>query len=370
MKLLRQLSEAFGGSGYEDEVAAIVEAELAPLCDRVWTDTLGNVIGFKRGRGGRGGRPAGKQAKAKAKTSQAAGARKRVMLAAHMDEIGFVVSHIDDKGFLRVLPAGGFDPRTMIAQRVCVLGKGRARLRGLLNVAGKPIHIQSPEERRKELKIANFFVDLGLSASEARKRVAIGDRVIWERGFLEMGDCVTGKALDNRAGVYVMIEALRRISSRARTQGPGSPYDIYAVGTVQEEVGLRGASTSAYAVQPDIAIALDVTLAVDIPDGEDHQRVTELGKGVALKIMDSVSISDAGLVQEFRELAERHNIAHQFEVLPLGGTDAGRMQTARGGARAITLSVPLRYVHSVNECAHGRDLRAAIDLLAAYLAGD
>ncbi|MBP6876292.1 MAG: M42 family metallopeptidase [Candidatus Eisenbacteria bacterium] len=361
MKLLKQLSEAFGGSGYEDEVAAIVEAELAPLCDRVWIDTLGNVIGLKRARAGRGGRAAKVKAKA-AKGARPAGGRKRIMLAAHMDEIGFVVSHIDDKGFLRVQPAGGFDPRTMIAQRVCVLGKGRTRTTGLLNVAGKPIHVQSPEERRKDLEVANFFVDVGLPAAEVRKRIGIGDRVIWERGFVKMGDCVTGKALDNRAGVYVMIEALRKIAR--------SPYDIYAVGTVQEEVGLRGASTSAYEIEPHVAIALDVTLAVDIPDGEEHQRVTELGKGVALKIMDSASISDAKLVAEFQELADRKGIPYQFEILPRGGTDAGRMQTTRGGARTITLSVPLRYVHSVNECAHARDLQAAINLLAAYLAGD
>jgi len=354
MKLLKQLTEAFGGSGYEDEVAQIVTAELKPMCDRVWTDTLGNVIGLKRARAaGKGRGKAGRAAKV------AKRARRRVMLAAHMDEIGFVVSHVDDKGFLRVQPAGGFDPRTMIAQRVTVLGKGQARLTGLLNAAGKPIHMQTAEDRKKELQVTDFFVDLGLPVAEVKKRVEIGDRVIWQRGFAKMGDCVTAKALDDRVGVYVMLEALRRITH--------SPDDIYAVGTVQEEVGLRGASTSAYEVQPDIAIALDVTLAVDIPDGEAHMRVSELGQGVALKVMDSASISDAKLVQEFRTLADARKIPYQFEILPRGGTDAGRMQTSRGGARAITLSIPLRYVHSVNECAHARDIQAAIDLLAAYL---
>ncbi|MCK4414844.1 MAG: M42 family metallopeptidase [Candidatus Eisenbacteria sp.] len=340
MKLLKRLSEAFGGSGHEEEVAELVAAELKPLCGKVSTDTLGNVIGVKRGKGRQAG-------------------RKRIMLAAHMDEIGFIVSHIDDKGFLRVHPAGGFDPRTLMAQRVTVLGKGTHRLTGLLNVAGKPIHLQTSEDRKKDLRVGSFFVDLGLPAETVKKKAEIGDRVIWQRGFTRMGDCVTGKALDDRIGVYVMIEALRAVE--------GNRHDIYAVGTVQEEVGLRGALTSAYEIAPDIAIALDVTLAVDTPDAEAQSRVTELGKGVALKIMDSSSISDAKLVREFRALAEEHEIPYQLEILPRGGTDAGGMQRVRGGARVITLSIPVRYVHSVNETAHKDDVQAAIDLLAVYL---
>jgi endoglucanase len=281
------------------------------------------------------------------------------MLAAHMDEIGFLVSHIDKEGFLRVQPAGGFDPRTLIAQRVTVLGKGRRKLVGLLNPVGQPIHLQTEEERRKVLSVGQFFVDLGLPYEKVVERVDVGDRVIWDRDFATLGDGVTGKALDDRVGVYVMLEALRRVKKNR--------HDIYAVGTVQEEVGLRGAITSAYDVQPQIAIALDVTLAVDTPEILEHDRVSRFGQGVAIKIMDSSSISDAGLVSEFRALAEAQGIPHQLEVLPRGGTDAGGMQRARGGARVITLSIPLRYVHSVNECAHRGDIQAAVDLLAAYL---
>jgi endoglucanase len=340
MKLLKKLSEAFGGSGQEAEVAAILAQELRPLCRSLRIDPMGNVVGFKPGRGGRG-------------------RRQRIMVAAHMDEIGFVVSHIDKEGFLRVQPAGGFDPRTLIAQRVTVLGKGQRKLIGLLNPVGRPIHLQTEEERRKELQVGQFFVDLGLPEKKVLERVDVGDRVIWDRSFATCGDAVTGKALDDRVGVYVMLEALRRVKKNR--------LDIYAVGTVQEEVGLRGAVTSAYDVQPDIAVALDVTLAVDTPEILEHDRVTRLGQGVAIKIMDSASISDAGLVREFRALAEAKEIPHQLEVLPRGGTDAGGMQRARGGARAITLSIPLRYVHSVNECAHRIDIEAAIDLLAAYL---
>jgi len=340
MKLLKRLSEAFGGSGYEAEVAAIVAEELGGICRSVHTDTLGNVVGMKPGRGPKDG-------------------RRRIMLAAHMDEIGFLVSHVDDAGFLRVQPAGGFDPRTLIAQRVTVLGRGKKKIPGLLNPGGTPIHLQAEEDRKRDLKVSQFFVDLGMPAEKVKEQVEIGDRVIWNRDFAMLGDCVTGKALDDRVGVYTMIEAVRRVSKNR--------HDIYAVGTVQEEVGVRGATTSAYDVHPEIAIALDVTLAVDTPGIEAQDRVTQLGKGVAIKIMDSLSISDSGLVSEFRALAEAKKIPHQLEILPRGGTDAGGMQRVRGGSRAITLSIPIRYVHSVNECAHKRDIEATIDLLAAYL---
>jgi endoglucanase len=340
MKLLKRLSEAFGGSGHEDEVAKIVQSELRPLCQRVSRDALGNVVGFKPG-------------------TARAPARRKIMLAGHMDEIGFMVSHIDKHGFLRIQPAGGFDPRTMMAQRVTVLGKGKHKLTGLLNADAKPIHVLTTAERRKELTVADFFVDLGMTPAAVRRKVDIGDRVIWNRDFQEMGNCVTGKALDDRVGVYIMIEALRRVRK--------NPHDIYAVGTVQEEVGLRGAITSAYDVNPDIAIALDITLACETPEAEEHMHITRLGQGIAIKLMDSASISDTKLVKEFRALAERRKIAHQLEILPRGGTDAGGMQRARAGARVITLSVPTRYGHTVNETAHKRDIQAGIDLLAAYL---
>jgi endoglucanase len=324
MELLKELTGAFGGSGYEDEVAKIVTRELGTVCGEVSRDTIGNVIGFKAGKG---------------RKDQ----RLKIMLAGHMDEIGFLVSHIDASGYLRVQPAGGFDPRTMMAQRVTVLGKGRTKLPGVLN----------------ELSTTDFFVDLGMKAAAVKQKVDIGDRVIWERDLIEMGDCVSGKALDDRVGIYVMLEALRKVKKNT--------HDIYAVGTVQEEVGLRGAIVSAYQVDPDIAIALDITLAFEPPDAKDHTRVTRLGDGVAIKVMDSASISDVKLVKEFRALAERRKIRHQLEILPRGGTDAGGMQRARGGARAITLSIPTRYGHSVNETAHTGDIKAAIALLAAFL---
>ncbi len=238
MKLLKRLTEACGTPGQEDEVKEIVKAELKGLCDTVTEDALGNIIGYKRG-------------KAPSKS------RKKIMLSGHMDEIGFIVTHVDDKGFLRIAPLGGFDPRTLMAQKVFVIGMGKQKLPGLLNVTGKPIHTQSPEERKKELQVGDFYVDLGLPKKAVDKIVEVGDRINWRREFEEIGDCWSCKAMDDRVGIYVMIEALRKAKTPM--------HDVYAVGSVQEEVGCRGALVSGYGIDPDIAIALDVTIAADIP---------------------------------------------------------------------------------------------------------
>jgi putative aminopeptidase FrvX len=340
MKLLKRLTEACGTPGHEDEIKTIVKGELKNICDRVSEDELGNIIGFKRGKA-----PAAK--------------RKKIMLAGHMDEIGFIVNHVDDKGFLRILPLGGFDPRTLMAQKVQVMtGKGK-KLPGLLNVAGKPIHIQTPEDRKKDLQVNDFYVDLALPAKEVKKLVEIGDRVCWRRDFEEIGTAWSCKAMDDRVGIFVMIEALRKAKNPT--------HDVYAVGSVQEEIGCRGALVCSYGVDPDIGIALDVTLAADIPGADSHSQVSKFGEGIGIKIMDSFSISDPGLVKEFRALATKHNIKYQLEILPRGGTDAGAMQRSRGAKKVITLSVPTRYVHSVNELVHKDDVQGGIDLLAAYL---
>ena len=340
MRLLKRLTEACGTPGQEDEIRTILKGELKGICDKVTEDELGNVIGFKRGKA-----PAAK--------------RKKIMMAGHMDEIGFVVTYIDDNGFVRITQLGGFDPRTLMAQKVFVIGKGKKKLPGLLNVAGKPIHIQSPEERKKELKVSDFYVDLGMPKKDVEKKVEIGNRVCWRRDFEEMGECLSCKSMDDRVGIYVMVEALRKAKRPM--------HDIYAVGSVQEEIGCRGALVSGYGVDPDIAIALDVTIAADIPGAGGQDAVSKIGEGIGIKIMDSYSISDPGLVKDFRALAKKNKIKHQLEILPRGGTDAGAIQRARAGKRVITLSIPTRYVHSVNELVHKEDVQAGIDLLAAYL---
>ncbi|MGC9529376.1 MAG: M42 family metallopeptidase [Candidatus Bipolaricaulaceae bacterium] len=333
MDLLRRLSEVPGVPGREEGVRAVVREALLGQVDEIRVDRLGNLIARKAGEG------------------------PKVVVAAHMDEIGFFVSHVDgEKGFLRMEPVGGFDPRTLIAKRVTVHTE-QGPLIGL--VGTKPIHILTEDERKKELKIKDLYIDLGLGGEEVQARVQIGDPVTLHQQFTEVGELVSGKALDDRVGVYVGVEVMRRLSEHRA--------DVYFVGTVQEEVGLRGAQASAFAIAPEIAVALDVTLACDIPGAQPHEQVTALGKGVAIKVKDSSSISHPGLVRFLVQLAKQADIPYQMEILPRGGTDAGAMQLAREGAAAVTLSIPTRYVHSAVEAAHKRDIQATIDLLVSFL---
>jgi putative aminopeptidase FrvX len=335
MELLKKLCEAHGVPGREEAVRELVISELRGICDEIRTDALGNVIALKKG-SGRG---------------------PKVMLAAHMDEIGFLVSHIDEKsGFLRIDPVGGFDPRVLMAQRVIVHTE-KGDLIGI--IGSKPPHILTEEERKKPLELKDLFIDLGLPAEEVKKRVNIGDFITLQQDFAEVGNLVSCKALDDRVGVYVMIEAVRRTKKHV--------CDIYAVATTQEEVGVRGARVSSFNVAPDIGVALDVTVASDVPGVGEHEQVTKLGAGVAIKIKDSLSISNPKLVRTMRQIAEQKKIKYQLEILPRGGTDAGAIQMTREGVAAITLSIPTRYLHSVVEAAHKDDIQAAIDLLAAFL---
>lgn len=335
LELLKQLSEVAGIPGWEDRVRVLVENQLEGLVDEIHTDALGNLIARKKGKG------------------------KRMMVAAHMDEIGFYVKHVDDKGFLRVQNVGGFDTRNLFARNVTVHANS-GDLPGLMNPSSKPVHISTPEERNKIPMLGEFFIDLGLPAAEVKKKVRVGDPVTLQQTAGRVGNLFSGKAMDDRAAVFVLLETLRRL------KGKTIPYDLYAVFTTQEEVGLRGALTSAYGVEPEVGIALDVTLAVDLPEVLAHNWVSQLGQGVAIKVMDSSHISDRGLVQQFVALAEKKKIPHQMEVLPLGGTDAGSMQRSRVGAPVITLSIPTRYIHTITESVHLDDLEATVTLLTAY----
>jgi endoglucanase len=336
MELLKELTESFGVAGFEDEVRELVKNIMKKLCDEVRTDVLGNVIGLKKG--------ARKESK-----------RRSVMLCAHIDEIGFLVTHIDDNGFLRLDPVGGVNPKVTLAQRVVVLGK--ERLYGV--IGSKPIHIMTDEEMKKPIEIKDMFVDVGLPKDKVKELISIGDPVAFYQEFIRVGKHFCCKAMDDRVGVYVMLETLKEIKEHK--------VDVYVVASTQEEVGLRGAVTSAFGVDPDIGIALDTTLACDVPDTPAHQRVTELGKGVAIKIKDSSSISNPQLVRHLKEIAESKKIQYQLEILPRGGTDAGAIQRTRAGVPVATLSIPTRYVHSVVECVHEDDLKSAIDLLARYI---
>jgi endoglucanase len=337
LNLLKQLSEAPGVPGREERVRAILEKETHGLFDDTSTDNLGSLIAIKK--------------------SKTAGAKK-VLLACHIDEIGFYVKHVDDKGFLRIQNAGGFDTKNLQARRVLVQTSG-GDLVGLLNPGGRPIHIAKDEDKKKIPEIADFTIDLCLPPDEVKQKVRIGDPVTLVQEFSEIGQCVSGKCLDNRVAAFVAIEALRKVQNLK--------YDVVLAATVQEEVGCRGAGPAAFAHEPDIAIAIDTTLAVDTPGVPEDECVTRQGDGVALTIMDSLTISNRPLIDAFEAVAKKRDIPCQLSILPRGGTDAGPMQRARGGYKTMTLSIPTRYIHTVTECIHKRDLQSAIDLLAAWL---
>lgn len=338
--LLRDLTQADGIASREDRVRDVVVRHLRSLVHDLRVDALGNLIGVKKGKGG-----------------------PRIAVAAHMDEIGFLVRQIDDNGYIRVQPVGGFDPRVLSAQRVRVHQHNGESLPGVLQPGTKPKHLLQPGEG-KEIQIEELFIDLGLAAEQVRKQVGIGDMVTMRRDLEVIGDVVVSKALDDRLGVYVMIEALRAAVE--------IDAEVIAIATTQEEVGLRGATTSAFGVEADIAVALDVTIAGDIPGIPGDSSVTKLRGGTAIKVFDSSHIPHPGLVQHLRDIAEAHNIPYQLEVLPRGGTDAAAFQRSQAGIPATTISIPTRYVHTVNEMAAISDIEASVELLAAFLreAGD
>jgi endoglucanase len=336
LELLSRVCEAPGAPGFEKLIRELVVKELDGLADEVRVDNMGNVIALKKGKS----------------------SAKRSMAAAHMDEIGFIVTHIDDKGFIRFNPLGGFDPKTLTSQRVIVHGK-----KDLLGVMGsKPTHIMQPEERTKAAKITDYFIDTGLPKKEVEKHIEIGNPVTRWSPLLELGECVNVKSLDNRVCVFLLIEALRALKKAKKKPC----YDFYAVFTVQEEVGLRGANVSALDIKPDFGFGLDTTIAYDVPGSTPQERCTALGEGAGIKIMDSSVICDYRMVAFMKKIADKHKIQWQPEILAAGGTDtAGLQRMVPGGSIAGAVSVPTRHIHQTIETVHKKDLQASIDLLVA-----
>ncbi|NWK54615.1 M20/M25/M40 family metallo-hydrolase [Verrucomicrobiaceae bacterium N1E253] len=336
ISLLSRICEAPGAPGFEIKIRELVLKELKGLVDDVRVDNMGNVIALKKGKS----------------------SKKKVMAAAHMDEIGFMVTHIDDNGFIRFNPLGGFDPKTLTSQRIIVHGK-----KDLIGVMGcKPIHIMSPEERGKNMKLTDYFIDLGMSKKQVEKVVSIGDPITRLSELLELGDCVNVKSLDNRVSVFVLLEALRSIKKSRRKPA----YDFYAAFTVQEEVGIRGANVSALEIQPDFGIGLDTTIAFDTPGAQPQEKVTSLGDGAAIKIMDSSAICDYRMVAFMKKTADAKKIKWQPEILSAGGTDtAGLQRMVPGGSIAGAISIPTRNVHQSTEMSNKKDIEHCINLLAA-----
>jgi len=329
VKLLKAICEVPGAPGHEQRIRELVLKEIKSLADEITVDNMGNVIALKKGK-----------------------ARRKVMVAAHMDEISFMVTHITDDGFLKFTTLGGFDPKTLTAQRVIVHGK-----KDLIGVMGsKPIHVMTAEERGKLLQIQDYFIDMGMPKKEVEKYVEVGTVVTRERSLIEMGDCVNSKSLDNRVSVFILIETLRELAK--------TPYDVYAVFTVQEEVGIRGAMLAAHSIDPEFGFGLDTTIAYDVPGAKPEEKITSLGNGVAIKIMDTSAIADYRMVQYMKQTADKHKIKWQPEVLTGGGTDtAGMQRMSKQGVIAGAVSIPTRHIHQVIEMSNKNDIRGAIDLL-------
>lgn len=348
--LFKRLCETPGIPGREERVAALIREEVEPFFDEFTTDPMGSLICRRSARGG--GAP-----------GSGGGQATRVMIAAHMDEIGFYVKYIDDKGFIRVNPAGGFDTRNLFSRRVLVCTKSHGDIVGVMNPGGRPIHIATDEDKKKVPDIKEFFIDLGRPADEVRKMVRIGDMVVWHEPFIEVGDKFVSKAIDNRFACWVAIEAVRAIHE---AKAPHA-CDIYAAFTVQEEVGLRGAKTASAFVKPHIGIGIDVSLACDTPGVPEDEAVNVHGKGVGLHVMDGSIISDHTLINDLEEVAQSHGIKSQRTILAKGGQDGGAMQQTLTGSKAAGIVCGTRYIHTVTEMIDKRDLAAARDLLAAWL---
>jgi endoglucanase len=223
-------------------------------------------------------------------------------------------------------------------------------------MGSKPIHIMTAEERTKIVHIHDFFIDLGLPVAEVKKMVTIGDVITRDRQLIEMGECVNCKSIDNRVSVYILIETLKLLQK--------CPYDVYGVFSVQEEVGIRGANVAAHNINPDFGFGLDTTIAYDLPDSKPEEQITQLGGGVAIKIMDSSTICDYRMIKYQKEIAAKFKIKWQPEVLPMGGTDtAGIQRNGKTGAIAGAISIPTRHLHQVIEMAHKSDIEGAVLLL-------
>ncbi|HET91067.1 MAG TPA: M42 family peptidase [Chloroflexi bacterium] len=331
--ILKELSEAIGVSGDEGAVRAVVLDAIREHVDEIDVDALGNLIALKRGTGRQ---------------------RMRVMLDAHMDEVGLMVIDHDSDGFLRVRTVGGIDPRLLPAANLRV---GPDRLPGVIGI--KPIHLLREEEGEKVTTIEDLVVDIGASSKdEAKKLAPLGSYAAFATPFRELGPTVTGKAFDDRAGCAVLVEMLR---------GDRFRFDLHAAFTVQEEVGLRGAQVAAYRIQPDCAFALEGTIADDIPKEKESSPTTALGRGPAITVMDRSFVANRQLVRLLTSTAEELGIPYQFKQPGVGGTDAGAIHTTREGVPSATVSVPCRYIHSPVALLDLDDFNHTVDLMRESL---
>ena len=337
IKLLATLSNAFGPPGAEEDVREVLKKELRDYADDVKVDKLGNIFFYHHGEEG----------------------YPRVMLAAHMDEVSFIVTYIEKNGFLRFQTLGGITSNIMPGQRILLKGS-RSYLKGI--VGTKPPHIMKEEERKKIIPTEDLFIDVGAeSLEEAEEKGAeIGMTGVFDVEFTELGEgYLRGKAFDDRAGCTVLAEVFKALRV--------SPYNLLAVGTVQEEVGLRGARTAAWQVDPDYALALEGTFAADVPGSRLDRMSAKLKGGPVVTIVDRATITHPTILKTLINVGKEKSIPFQFKKVPRGGTDAGAIHLTKAGVPSGTVAVPCRYIHGPASVTHINDLKNTIALVTEFV---
>ena len=336
--LISRLSSAFGPSGCEGEVTKIIEKEITPYADSVYTDTLGNLVAVYKG-----------------KSSD-----KKLLLSAHTDEVGFMVSEIEDTGMLRFSKLGGIDNSVLLGKRVTV---GDGRVRGV--ISSTPFHLIEKDKRCDAPSDAALYIDIGAnSKEEAAELVSLGDFATFESEFLELGaHKIKGKALDDRAGAFIMTELLRRLY----TEGVRPDFDLVLAFTVREELGLSGAGVAAVREMPNAAIVLETTAIADLSDTPEHKRVAEQGEGAVISALDRSSIYPRDAVEYALDCAKRHGIPAQIKKFISGGNDAAHIGKALDGIRVLAMSLPTRYLHSPACVVDKRDICSMLDHIYAII---
>ncbi|NLY53561.1 MAG: M42 family metallopeptidase [Firmicutes bacterium] len=321
-ELIKRLVEAYGPAGSEECVRNLIMEEVRPYVDEVQVDALGNLIAIKRG------------------------GSKKLMLSSHMDEIGVMVTHIDENGFLRFYNVGGLSPFSLIGNR-CYFANGTVGVFGTEQL-----------DAMKDLTMSKMFIDIGAaSREEAAEKVRIGDTAAIKREFVDLGNRLVAKAMDDRIACAIQIEALKQVEKPV--------YDVYAVFSVQEEVGLRGARVAAFGITPDLGIAIDVTRTGDTPKSATMD--VALGKGPTVKVRDSSVLCTPAVRHHMEEVAKANNIPYQLEVLERGGTDAGAIQLTKSGVPAGVMSIPCRYIHTASEMVDYRDVEHGVRFLVKLM---
>jgi len=339
IELLKTLSGTFGPSGFETEVRETLHSLVKPLVDEVKVDALGNLIAIRHGQSTR-----------------------KIMLDAHMDEVGFLVSHIEENGFLRLAPLGGWDARILPSHAVMIQTRDGKKIRGIIGSA--PPHILTEEERKRPIQLEDLFVDVGVDSSTeiSELNIHVGDPAVIEYPFQQLNEnTLTGKAFDDRAGCAVAVEALQQL------QNDNLPWTLAVAFVVREEIGLRGARTAAYQIQPDVALALEGTIAADVPGVPLNKQPTQMGKGPAISIGDRSFIVPREMVIFLEELAKNLSLPYQHKTPLYGGTDAGAIHESREGVMAGIISVPCRYIHAPLSMMRLTDFDQTVQVAKAFI---